>query len=79
MGGSWKNRNKTTLSIVIREAFEEMPSGTYFSGYDFRNLCVKKCPKFRKRYPDTFLHQMRAFFRGEYICICHKKSLYQKL
>lgn len=79
MGGTWKNRKKLTLSIAVREAFEEMPSGTIFSGYDFRNLVVKKYPKFRKRYPDTMLNSMWYSFRGEYVCLSVKKSIYQKL
>lgn len=79
MGRTWKNRKKETLSVAVREAFEEMPSGTVFCGYDFRNMVLKKNPKFRKRYPDTMLHEMRSFFRGEYVCLSTKKSLYQKL
>lgn len=70
---------KTKLSTVVREVFEEMPSGQQFSGYALRNLCVEKRPEFRWRYIDTFLHMMRKYLRGQYICIDRNKSIYKKL
>ena len=63
----------------VRSVIREMPEGTLFNGWELKKLCVKKQPKLKNMYVETFLREMREHCKDAYICENRAQSLYSKI